>query len=156
MFENWTSETKSTTAKKLKNVREKINNLSLNRSSKVRRSLSNDDSNHKNNSERPQTINVGNDEMLQSLTFNSPMNNVRSYNLENIPASSNYETPKATFKQKSNEDLPKYEDVIHDSKFLMRNTKLTQSLNSMLRKQNNIDKGEENVFFYQTLIIFHL
>ena len=57
VLENWTSETKTSTSKKFKNVREKIN-LSLGRN-KVRRSISNDDDN------RPQTINIGNDEMFQ-------------------------------------------------------------------------------------------
>lgn len=138
VLENWTSETKSTTAKKLKNVKAKINNLSLGRN-KVRRSISND------GDEQPQTINIGNDEMFQSLTFNSPMNNVRSYNLENIPneVNSTYETPKAFYKQKSTEELPRYEDVIHDSEFLKRNTKLTQSLNEMI-KRNNLNKNKNN------------
>lgn len=138
VLENWTSETKSTTAKKLKNVKAKINNLSLGRN-KVRRSISND------GDERPQTINIGNDEMFQSLTFNSPMNNVRSYNLENIPSevSSTYETPKTFYKQKSSEELPRYEDVIHDSEFLKRNTKLTQSLNEMI-KRNNLTQSKNS------------
>lgn len=138
VLENWTSGTKSTTAKKLKNVKEKINNLSLGRN-KVRRSISND------GDDRPQTINIGNDEMFQSLTFNSPMNNVRSYNLENIPSelNSTYETPKVFYKQKSTEELPRYEDVIHDSEFLKRNTKLTQSLNEMIRR-NNLEKNKNS------------
>lgn len=136
VLENFASETKSNTAKKLKNVREKMSNLSLSRN-KVRRSISND------GDERPQTINIGSDEMFQSLTFNSPMNNVRSYNLENIPGelNSTYETPKAIYKQKSNEELPRYEDVVHNSDFLKRNTQLTKSLNEMIRK-NNLEKNK--------------
>lgn len=137
VLENWTSETKTSTAKKLKNVKEKFSNLSLSRN-KVRRSLSNDDDG------RPQTINLGNDEMFQSLTFNSPLNNVRSYNLENIPAElgSTYEQPKGFYNKKSNEELPRYEDIANDTEFLKRNTKFTQSLNAMLTKQNNLDRSK--------------
>lgn len=139
VLENWTSETKSSTAKKFKDVKTKINNLSLSRN-KVRRSISND------GDERPQTIDIGNDEMFQSLTFNSPLNNVRSYNLENIPGelnSTTYETPKKIYKQKSIEELPRYEDVMNNSEFLKRNTKLTQSLNEMI-KRNNLEKNKKN------------
>jgi Arf-GAP/Rho-GAP domain/ANK repeat/PH domain-containing protein 1 len=131
---SWTSDTKTNTAKKLKNVKEKFENLSLTRR-KARRSLSND------LDERPQTINIGNDEMFQSLTFNSPMNNQRSYNLENIPGQiGTYEVPKnAKFsKFKSSEDLPSYDDVVNNE-FLTRNTKLTQSFQGM-QKQNNVNK----------------
>lgn len=139
MLESWTNETKNSTAKKLQNVRAKFNNLSLSRNNNnIRRSLSNDEN------ERPQTINIGNDEMFQSLTFNSPLNNVRSYNLENIPATlgETYETPKSSYKQKSQEQLPTYEDVVYESEFLKRNTNLTQSLNAMLKKQNNVEKSK--------------
>lgn len=130
---SWTSDTKTSTSKKLKNVRSKIDNFSLKRN-KHKRSLSVDDD------ERPQTIALGHNEMLQSLTFNSPLNN-RSYNLENIPsASSTYEIPKS-LNRRSSGDLPSYNDVVTDQDFLKRNTNLTQSLYSTVNKPNNLDKG---------------
>lgn len=129
------SDTKTSTAKKLKNVRDKFDNFSLKRN-KTRRSLSNDAD------ERPQTINIANDDMFETLSFNSPMNNQRSYNLENIPSHlSTYEIPKG-FKYKSHEDLPTYEDIIYDEGNIKRNTKLTQSLHGV---QNNLNKKHNNI-----------
>lgn len=132
---SWTSETKLSTTQKLKNVRSKIDGFSLKRN-KAKRSLSVDDE------ERPQTISLGNESMFQSLHFNSPLNN-RSYNLENIPkTSSNYEIPRSLNRLSSGE-LPSYEDVVKsDPDFLQRNTSTTQSLYSMIHKQNNFDKGK--------------
>lgn len=129
---SWTSDTKETTSKKLKNVRSKFDNFSLKRP-KHKRSFSVEDD------ERPQTISLGNNEMLQSLTFNSPLNN-RSYNLENIPGqASTYEIPKSL--NRSSGDLPTYDDVVSEKEFLKRNTNLTQSLYSVVHKPNNLDKS---------------
>lgn len=126
------NDTKLTTSKKFKNVRSKLDNFSLRRP-KHKRSFSVEDD------ERPQTISLGNNEMLQSLTFNSPLNN-RSYNLENIPSEvSNYEIPKSL--NRSSGDLPTYEDVVSEKDYLKRNTNLTQSLYSIVHKPNNLDKG---------------
>lgn len=122
----------TTTSNKLKNVRSKIDNFSLKRP-KHKRSFSVEDD------ERPQTISLGNNEMLQSLTFNSPLNN-RSYNLENIPSEvSTYEIPKLL--NRSSGDLPSYDDVLSEKDFLKRNTNLTQSLYSLVHKKNNLDKS---------------
>ena len=130
---SWTNDTKTHTTKKLKNVRTKIDNFSLKRN-KNKRSLSVDED------ERPQTFALGNDEMLQSLSFNSPLNN-RSYNLENIPREvSTYEIPKS-LNRRSSGDLPSYNEVLADQEFLKRNTHLTQSLYSMIHKPNNLDKS---------------
>lgn len=131
---SWTTDTKSSTSKKIKNVRSKIkiDNFSLKRN-KNKRSFSIDDD------ERPQTIAMGNEELFQSLTFNSPLNN-RSYNLENLPRDvSNYEIPKS-LNRKSSGDLPSYDDVVKETDFLKRNSNLTQSLYSKVQKQNNLDK----------------
>ncbi|KAL7032201.1 hypothetical protein ACKWTF_007254 [Chironomus riparius] len=129
------SDTKTSTAKKLTKVKEKFDNFSLKRN-KARRSLSIDAD------ERPQTINIANDDMFETLSFNSPINNQRSYNLENIPSQiSTYEIPKG-FKYKSHEDLPTYEDIIYDDGNLKRNTKMTQSLHGV---QNNFNKKRSNI-----------
>lgn len=130
---SWSSDTKTTTSKKLKNVRNKIDNFSLRRP-KHKRSFSVEDD------DRPQTISLGNNEMLQSLTFNSPLNN-RSYNLENIPSQvSTYEIPKSL--NRSSGDLPSYDDVLSEKKFLKRNSNLTQSLYSVVHKPNNLTKSK--------------
>lgn len=130
---SWSSDTKVNTSKKLKNVRSKIDNFSLKRH-KHKRSFSVEDD------ERPQTIAIGNDEMMQSLSFNSPLNN-RSYNLENIPQEvATYEIPKS-LNRRSSGDLPSYDDVLKDEDFLKRNTHLTQSLYSAIHKPNNLDKN---------------
>jgi hypothetical protein len=129
---SWTNDTKTTTSKKIKNVKSKLDIFSLKRH-KQKRSFSIDDD------ERPQTIAVGNEEMFQSLTFNSPLNN-RSYNMENLPRDvSNYEIPKS-LNRRSSADLPSYDDVVKESDFLKRNSNLTQSLYSKVQKQNNLDK----------------
>lgn len=131
---SWTSDTKTNTSKKLKNVRTKIDNFSLKRN-KNKRSLSVDED------ERPQTFALGNDEMLQSLSFNSPLNN-RSYNLENIPREvATYEIPKS-LNRRSSGDLPSYNEVVGDQVFLKRNTPVTQSLYSMVNKPNNLEKNK--------------
>ena len=130
---SWTSDTKSVTTKKIKTVKSKIENLSLKRN-KHKRSFSVEDD------ERPQTI-AGNEELFQSLTFNSPLNN-RSYNLENLPKDvSNYEIPKS-LNRNSSGDLPSYDQVVKDNEFLKRNSSLTQSLYSKVQKQNNLDRGK--------------
>lgn len=133
---SWTNDTKTNTSMKLKNVRSKIDNFSLKRN-KHKRNIS------ANEEERPQTTSFGTNEMLQSLSFNSPLNN-RSYNLENIPSQvSTYEIPK-TLNRRSSDDLPSYIDVGSDKNFLKRNTNLTQSLYSTVKKHNNIDKAEKS------------
>lgn len=132
VLELWTTETKTSTAKKLKNVKAKFDHLSLKRN-KARRSLSHEDD------ERPQTINIANDDVFQALSFNSPMNNQRSYNLENIPSHlASYEIPKG-FKYKSQEDLPTYEDIIYDDSNQKDNTKKSHEI------QNNLNKKSKNV-----------
>lgn len=132
---SWTTDTKTSTSKKIKSVRSKIkiDNFSLKRT-KHKRSFSVDDD------ERPQTI-AGDDKLFQSITFNSPLNN-RSYNLENLPRDvSNYEIPKS-LNRRSSGDLPSYDDVVKETDFLSRNSNLTQSLYSKVQKQNNLDKGK--------------
>lgn len=131
---SWTSDTKTSTSKTLKNVRSKIDNFSLKRN-KERGSFA------VTEDERPQTISLGNNNMLQSITFNSPLNN-RSYNLENIPAeASMYEIPKSV-NHRSVGELPSYDDVINDQDFLKRNTNLTQSMYSSINKPNNLNKAQ--------------
>lgn len=125
---SWTSDTKISTTQKLKNVRSKIDNISLKRN-KARRSISAEDD------ERPQTIAIGDKQLFESLTFNSPLNN-HCYNLD----SSTYETPK-TKNRRSIGDLPTYDDVLKEQDFLKRNTNLTQSLYTVVNKPNNLDKG---------------
>ena len=137
---SWTNDTKSTTSKKLKTVRSKIDNFSLKRN-KNKNSFSIEDE------ERPQTFALGNDEMLQSLQFNSPLNN-RFNNLENIPANvSTYEIPKS-LNRRSIAELPSYDDVVNSEEFLIRNSNLTQSLYSSVNKPNkpnNLNKKNKNV-----------
>lgn len=129
VLESWTHDTKSNTARKLKNVGDKLNYLSL-KKNKAKKNLSFEDV------DRPQSINIGDGKMFDAIKFNSPMKNNRSYNLENIPSHlPTYEIPK-NFKYKSQEDLPTYEDIIYDEHSLQRNTKLTQSMHAV---QNNFN-----------------
>lgn len=133
---SWTNDTKTSTTKKLKNVRSKLDSFSLKRNkNKKSFSLESD--------ERPKTFALGNDEMLQSLSFNSPLNN-RCRNLENIPAEdSTYEIPKKIALNRSlSGELPSYEQVVKDLEFLKRNTNLTQSLYNVVHKPNNLDKNK--------------
>lgn len=132
VMESWSSDTKSNTSKKLRNVRDKIDNFSLKRP-KATRSFSVEDGT------RPQTMSsLGNEEMFNSLTFNSPLNN-RFNKLENIPGEvSTYEIPKS-LNRRSSGDLPSYDDVVKDAAFPPRNSNLTQSLYSMIHKPNNLD-----------------
>lgn len=130
---SWSHDTKTNTSQKLKNVRSKIDNFSLTRRQKVRRSYSVGDE------EEPHDV-LENNEMLNSLKFGSPLNN-RSYNLEQA---STYETPKS-LNRRSSGDLPSYDDVVKEQEFLKRNTNLTQSLYSIIQKPNNLDRDRKTL-----------
>lgn len=145
LIENWTEEKKSNTTKRLKNVREKITNatFSLKRKDKSERRSSLD----MVSQDRPQTLPPNNDELFQSLSFNSPLNN-RTNNSENIPGeSATYEIPKSfrLSERTSSEsnDLPSYDDVVKDDHCLQRNTVLTQSMYTMVQK-NGLKKSVKN------------
>lgn len=131
-YKNTKNAVGSVTTQKLKVVKTKINDFSLKRN-KNKNSLTIQDD------ERPRTISLGDNDMMQSLTFNSPLNN-RSYNLGNLPQDvSTYEIPKS-LNRRSSADLPSYDDVLKDQEFLNRNTSLTQSMYSSIQKPNNLDK----------------
>lgn len=145
MIENWTEEKRSNTTKKLKNVREKLTNatFSLKRKDKNERRASLD----MVSKDRPQTMPPNNDELFQSLSFHSPLNN-RTNNSENIPGeSATYEIPKsfrlsARTSSECNE-LPSYDDAVKDEYSLQRNTVLTQSMYAMVQK-NGFKKIAKN------------
>ena len=139
MIENWTEEKKSNTTKKLKNVRERLSNatFSLKRKDKSERRASFD----MVSKDRPQTMPPNNDELFQSLSFHSPLNN-RTNNSENIPGeSATYEIPKSfrLSERTSSEcnDLPSYDDAVKDDHCLQRNTILTQSMYTMVQKNGS-------------------
>jgi Arf-GAP with Rho-GAP domain, ANK repeat and PH domain-containing protein 1 len=134
-FRNTKNAVGSVTSKKLKVVKGKFDDLSLKRKKdKNSFEIQHDD--------RPQTISMGDKEMMNSLTFNSPLNN-RSYNLENLSEenTSTYEIPKS-YNRRSAADLPSYDDVVKDQEFLKRNTNTTQSLYSQINKTKKpVDKA---------------
>lgn len=120
-LETWGLETQKSV---LKNVRKKIGggNSIDNSSNSV------DFMDGGPNNERPKTLPV-NDEMLNSIKFNSPLNNKASNCVDLSRAESSYEIPKRSYDVSSLDSLPSYNEVVTGNKF--RNLSITDSDSSL-------------------------